>query len=78
MRRSTSVAHASPSGSSPSIRRSEAVAPFSRAASIVGASVRFQPSATAATTIGRLKTPNAAATRCPDTWSPRHAPRLAK
>ena len=60
------------------LRRSEAVEPSWRAARTVAWSVRRHPSATASTTIGRLKTPNADATRWPDTRSPRQAPRLVK
>ena len=72
------MAQASPSGASPIIRRNDVTAPRSRAASTPSWSVRSHPAATAVTTIGRLNTPNADATRCPLTFGPRHAPRLVK
>jgi hypothetical protein len=78
MRVKISVAQLRPSGEAPRMRVSPSVAPRWRAARMAGWSVRAQPWATASTTIGRLKTPKAEATRWPLTFGPRQAPRLVK
>ena len=76
-RASSSVARSTPSGRSPRMRTSWAVAPVVRAAQMVAASVRVQPWATAGTTTAGLNTPKAAATTSPGTW-PMTEPREQK
>ena len=82
--RSTAVARESnvrardaPSGFSPMMRCSCPIAPSSRAAQIVVASVSVQPYATDGNTTSGLNTENAAATTCPGTC-PITEPRLVK
>ena len=61
----------------PHTRSSCATAPARRAAKIVAASVRVQPSRTPATTTAGLNTPKAEATTSGSTW-PSNDPRLVK
>jgi hypothetical protein len=76
-RASRAVTVANPAGDSPRMRANWAVAPRSRAAAMVGASVNPRPVATAGTTTAELKTAKAAATSSPGTC-PRAEPRLQK
>src|SRR5207249_3546584 len=72
-----SVARDKPSGASPKMRRRDAVAPCSRAATTASGEAISHACATSGTTMSRLNTPKAAATMWPDT-RPRQPPRLAK